>query len=176
MPETNRPHASGLEAVFLENRSKLVGFFSSRTRDPVEAEEIVQEIFLRIERSGQAPVSDPLGYIYRIGLNLVIDRVRERQRRAKREEAWGQATSRRIGDDLVDERPSPFAEVVARQRSQRIAAVLVSMPPGAARAFRMHKIEGLSHREVAEQLGISRKGVEKHMAVAFRHLAKELQE
>lgn len=176
MPDEGRPRASGLEAVFLANRPKLIGFFTSRTRDPAEAEEIVQEIFLRIERSGQTPVGDPLGYIYRIGLNLAIDRVRERQRRAKREEAWGEANTHRMGDAFIDERPSPFAEVAARQRGQRIASALASMPPGAARAFRMHKIDGLSHHEVADQLGISRKGVEKHMTVALRHLAKELRE
>lgn len=176
MSDKGHPRASGLEAVLLANRSKLIDFFTSRTRDAAEAEDIVQEIFLRIERSGQAPVSDPLGYLYRIGLNLAIDRARERQRRAKREEAWGESTTQRMGDALIDERPSPFAEVAARQRSQRIASVLASMPPGAARAFRMHKIEGLSHREVADRLGISRKGVEKHMTVALRHLAKELRE
>lgn len=176
MSDKGCPAASGLEAVFLANRPKLIGFFTSRTRDGVEAEEIVQEIYLRIERSGQAPVGDPLGYIYRIGLNLAIDRARERQRRATREQAWGEVTTQRMGDAFIDDRPSPFAEAAARQRGQRIASVLATMPPGAARAFRMHKIEGLSHREVADQLGISRKGVEKHMTVALRHLAKELRE
>jgi RNA polymerase sigma-70 factor (ECF subfamily) len=170
------PQISGLEAVLLVHRPALLRFFTSRTRDPAEAEEVLQEIFLRLGRVGPGPIGDPIGYIYRIGLNLVVDRARARQRRTRREEAWGEATTSKLGDDLVDERPSPFAQAAARQRSERIAGVLASMPPGAARAFRMHKIEGLTHREVAERLGITRKGVEKHMTVAFRHLAEELQE
>jgi RNA polymerase sigma factor (sigma-70 family) len=176
MDEAGQLPASGLEAVLLANHSALLRFFTSRTRDPTEAEEIVQEIFLRLRRAGPGPVGDPLGYIYRIGLNLVVDRARARQRRDKREEAWGEATTQRAGDDLVDERPSPFAELAARQRSERIADAVASLSPGAARVFRLHKIEGLSHREVADRLGITRKGVEKQMTVAFRHLAKELQE
>jgi RNA polymerase sigma-70 factor (ECF subfamily) len=170
------PPPSGLEAMLLANRPKLLGFFTSRTRDPAEAEDIVQELYLRLARVPPGPVTEPMAYLYRMGLNLVVDRARERQRRARREGDWGEVSTHRIGTELVDDSPSPLAELVGRERGQRIADALASMPPGAARAFRMHKIDGLSHREVAEQLGISRKGVEKHMAVAFRHLAKELQE
>ncbi len=38
----------------------------------------------------------------------------------------------------------------------------------------MHKIEGLTHGEVAARLGISRSAVEKHMAVAMTHLRRLL--
>ncbi|MEG8041644.1 sigma factor-like helix-turn-helix DNA-binding protein [Sphingomonas sp. LR59] len=42
------------------------------------------------------------------------------------------------------------------------------------RVFRRHKIVGLSHAEVAAEFGISRSAVEKHIAVALRHLRKAL--
>ena len=45
---------------------------------------------------------------------------------------------------------------------------------GAGRAFRLHKLDGLSHAEVAAQLWISRSGVEKHIAVAMAHLRRAL--
>lgn len=167
---------SGLQAVLLANRTKLVGFFTSRTRDAAEAEDIVQDLYLRLARLPAGPITDPMAYLYRMGLNLVVDRARERIRRVQREDAWGEISTHRVGNDLVDDSPSPLAELVSRERAQRIADAVASMPPGAARAFRMHKLEGLSHTEVAGRLGISRKGVEKHMAVAMRHLVKELKE
>ncbi|MFT3965158.1 MAG: sigma-70 family RNA polymerase sigma factor [Sphingobium sp.] len=167
------PQNSGIAAIFVANRDGLLRFFISRTRDVSEAEEIVQEIFLRLERTS-GPLGDPVGYLHRVGLNLVIDRARERERRKRREEDWTQSTTTQAGDDYVDDRPSPFAEIAARQRAERIGHALASLPPGAARVFRMHRIEGLSHGQIAEQLGISRKGVEKHMATALRHLAKEI--
>lgn len=166
----------GLSAVFLANRERLLRFFISRTRDPHEAEDIVQEIYVRLESGHAGPIADPLGYLHRIGLNLVIDRTRERQRRARREQDWSEVTTTRLGEDLVDESPSQIVQLLSRERHERFAQVLASMPPGAARVFRMHRIEGLSHKEVAERLGISRKGVEKHMSTALRHLAKELSE
>lgn len=173
--EVTRPSA-GLSAMFLANRERLVRFFISRTRDPHEAEDIVQEIYVRLQGSPAGPIADPLGYMHRIGLNLVVDRVRERERRTRREQDWGEATTSRVGEDLVDESPSQIEQLLSRERHQRFADALASIPPGAARVFRMHRIEGLSHKEVAERLGISTKGVEKHMTTALRHLAKELSE
>lgn len=170
-----KEHSTGLSAIFLANRERLLRFFISRTRDPVEAEEVVQEIFLRLGRSS-GPLGDPLGYLHRIGLNLVVDRARERERRRKREQAWTDTTTTAMGEELVDESPSPFEEAAARERAARIGRALASLPPGAARVFGMHRIEGLSHAEIAGKLGISRKGVEKHMATALRHLAKEIEQ
>jgi RNA polymerase sigma-70 factor (ECF subfamily) len=170
------PPSAGLSGEFLANRERLVRFFTSRTRDPQEAEDIVQEIYLRLLNAGSGPIADPLGYMHRIGLNLVIDRMRERKRRERREQDWGEATTSRLGEDLVDENPSQIAQLLSRERHQHFARAFASMPPGAARVFRMHRIEGLGHKEIAERLGISRKGVEKNMNTALRHLAKELPE
>ncbi len=165
--------SSGLAAIFVANHDRLLRFFISRTRDVADAEEIVQEVFLRLDRA-TGPLGDPVGYLHRIGLNLVVDRARERERRIARDKEWTDSTTTRQGDDYVDEGPSPFSQVEAKQRAERIARALASLPPGAARVFRMHRIEGMSHSEIAGQLGISRKGVEKHMATALRHLAKEI--
>lgn len=167
---------AGLAAAFLAHRDRLVRFFTSRTRDAHEAEDIVQEIYLRLGKAGIGPVADPLGYMHRIGLNIVVDRVRERERRQRREHDWGEATTTRLGEDLVDESPSQIAQLLSRERHQRFAVALATMPPAAARVFRMHRIEGLGHKDVAARLGISCKGVEKNMATALRHLAKELSE
>lgn len=160
MAVPSRPPASGLEAVLLAHRPALLSFFTSRTGDPAEAEAILLEIARELPRMVAGPVSDPFGYIYRIGLRLVVDRLRERQSRATQ--------------PSVVERP--FEERTVEERTGRIAGALASMPPAAARAFHLRKIEGYSHREVANRLGLTRKGVEHHMAMAFRHLAQELKE
>lgn len=174
MTGTAQPRLSGLEAVFLANRPRLLAFFTSRTRDPAEAEEIVGEIHLQLGW-GIGPVGDPLAHIYRTGLDLVIDRRRARLHRTGRTDESNAATGETVCDGPhPDGRPSPFAQLLAEQRSQRIAGVLASMPAGAARTFRLHKVEGMSHREIADRMGITRQDVEKNMAVAFRHLAKEL--
>ena len=165
-----------LQTALLAHRGKLVAFFTSRTRDPAEAEDIVHEMFLKLATTAGEPIADPLAYLYRIGLNIVIDRSRERQRRTAREENWSKATVTMIGKEASDDRPSPLAELEAKQLAQTIATAIAALPPGARRAFTRHKIDGLSHAQVAQELGISRSGVEKHIALAFRHLAGVLAE
>ena len=55
-----------------------------------------------------------------------------------------------------------------------LTSAVANLPDGARRVFRLHKIDGMSHAEVAATLGISKSGVEKHIAVAMRHLRAAL--
>lgn len=176
VPPSDLKPSDGLVGVLIANRARLLRFFTSRTRDAAEAEDIVQEIYVHLCKATHVPVAEPLAYIHRVGLNIVIDRARERGHRRKREEDWAETTATRLGTETVDDRPSPFAELEARQRAQAIAAAIDALPAGAKRVFQLHKLEGLTHGEVAASLGISRSGVEKHIAVAFRHLAKVLEQ
>ena len=50
----------------------------------------------------------------------------------------------------------------------------MSLPHGARRALLMYRFEGLGQAEIARVMGISRSGVEKHLAVAMRHLRQKL--
>ena len=57
-----------------------------------------------------------------------------------------------------------------------IEQAIARLPPGAQRALRLHRIEGHPQGEVAAMMGISRSGVEKHLAVAMRHLRDALRD
>ncbi len=81
-----------------------------------------------------------------------------------------------LGAETIDDRPSAFDAVVGRERVARLAAALAGPPEGAMRVFRRHRIDGASHAEIAAELGITRSAVEKHVAVALRHLRKALDE
>jgi len=166
--------SSGLAAVLLEHREHLLRFLTARLRDPHEAEEVVQEVALKLMASPPGPVGQPAAYIYRTALNLANDRWRSRRRRQGREAAWV-ADATQITDGVaIDPQASPEMAADLRQRAELVAAAIARMPPGAARVFRMHKLDGLSHADVAARLRISRSAVQKHMAVALRHILREL--
>jgi RNA polymerase sigma-70 factor (ECF subfamily) len=76
--------------------------------------------------------------------------------------------------EIVDPAEAPDHAIEADQEAQQLATAIAALPDGARRVFELHKIDGLSHVEVAERLGISRSGVEKHMAVAMKHLRRAL--
>lgn len=141
-----------------------------------EAEDILQELWLRTSASPAATVEHWRGYLFRAANNLVIDRVRARRRREARDREWtesvhGVSTG---GEEIADSADAADRGIEAEQEAQRLAKAIAELPDGARRVFELHKIDGLSHADVADRLGISKSGVEKHMAVAMKHLRRAL--
>lgn len=173
--EEDHEGAGGLTAALSANRPQLVRFFTSRTGNLAEAEDVVQEIWLHVARADTGPVANPLAFLHRVGMNIVLDRVRERQRRAKREQGWSDVAIEQKGGIATDQAPTPEEIVDGRHQGRRLAAAIDALPPGAGRVFRRHKLDGLSHAEVAAEFGITKSAVEKHIAVALRHLREAMQ-
>ncbi|HQP21566.1 MAG TPA: sigma factor-like helix-turn-helix DNA-binding protein, partial [Phenylobacterium sp.] len=66
----------------------------------------------------------------------------------------------------------PADEVVAaRQRLARIMEAVDSLPAPVREAFRLHKLEGLSHAETAQAMGVSRSSVEKYLMASLKRIA-----
>lgn len=175
---TNDAPESGLAEVYRQQRVKLLRFLVARTGDPLEAEDVVQELWIRISTSKSGPITNESAYLFRVAHNLVLDRVRERKRRATREKNWSttQHGPLSVSGEIADDRESIAEEVEARDEAARLASAIATLPDGARRVLRLHKIEGLSHGEVAAALGISKSGVEKHMAVAMKYLRRAMAE
>ena len=166
---------SALIALYLERRADLVRFFTVRLRSASAAEDLVQDIYVRLSSLSQpANIQNPVAYLYRLGSNLMLDRLRGERRTANRDGAWLDSQTVRVGNEEVSLEPSAEAAVAARQRLAQLAVALEELSPQTQRVFRMHKFEGLSHPEVAAALGISRSAVEKHMMTALKHLLSRL--
>jgi RNA polymerase sigma-70 factor (ECF subfamily) len=170
---------AGLVAIYDRHRGELLRFLRARTGDPAEAEDVVQDLWLRLRDLRPGPISNARAYLFQMANNLVLDRARERRRRSAREESWTeQSYALAPGPDgevyTVDPAPTPEAQLLQAEEGRALQAAIAGLPEGARRAFSLHKIEGLSHAEVATRLGISRSGVEKHIAVAMKNLRRLL--
>lgn len=170
-----RHGGSALLEAYFARRAELVRFFTLRLGSPAAAEDLVQDIYLRIA-SGDPPsdLRSPVSYLYRLGSNLMLDRLRAERRAAVRDAAWRESHRTELGGAEISEEPDPADALAARQRLAAVVEVLGSLGPQTQRVFRLHKFEGLSHAEVAERLGISRSAVEKHMIAALKRLAERL--
>lgn len=163
---------SPLLALCLSRRADLVRFFSIRTGSSAEAEDIVQETCLKIAAMDDSGVENPAAYLYRLGSNVMLDRARARRRATLRDDAYYQTFSAGSHGEAEADAPSPEETTDARRRLARLMDSVRDLPPQCRRVFVMHKIEGLSHGEVAEALGLSRSAVEKHMIAALKRLAE----
>jgi len=166
---------SALIELFLERRSDLVRFFTQRLRSDVAAEDLVQEIYLRLASADpQEEIGNPIGYLYRVGTNLMLQRMRGERRSLARDAAWREVNHARIGDLDVADEAGAEAAVAARQRLEAVIRAVGELPSQTQKVFSLHKLDGLSHAEVAARLGVSRSAVEKHMIAVLRHLAERL--
>lgn len=165
--------SQGLEALYGAYRADLLRFLAARTGDAGEAEDILQEIWIRLQQSSMAPVANGRAYLYRMAQNLVVDRIREKQRRMRREGLWLEQRGDH-GLEPADRSPNAEDTLLDREETALLLSAIAALPDGARRAFELHKLQGLSHAEVAGQLGISQSGVEKHIAVAMKYLRRTL--
>ena len=164
-----------LLAAYLERRANLVRFLAARAGSFAVAEDLAQELYLKLAgRDRSEPVSNPTALLYKMALNLMLDRARGEARSAARDTAWRQVARSEIGGvDVADEPPADEAAASAQRLRQLVAAV-GDLPPQAGRAFRLHKLEGLSHAETARAMGLSVKAVEKHVSAALKALTARL--
>jgi RNA polymerase sigma factor (sigma-70 family) len=176
-PATGTPGtAAGLAALLERHRGEITRFLRARTGNVAEADDIMQELWLKLQGVRAGPVSNGRAYLFQMANNLVLDRARELRRRHARNRAWvrheyGPTTD---GIEAADPGAGPDRAVLEAEELHRLAAAIEALPEGARRAFCLHKLDGLSHAEVAARLAISRSGVEKHIALAMQHLRRAL--
>jgi RNA polymerase sigma-70 factor (ECF subfamily) len=142
--------------------------------DPADAEEAVQETFLRVFRrldqfEGQARFGT---WLYRVAANAALDLVRKRQRSAGRE-----ATIDTVeGHDRVFVAATAGPERHARDAEieQRVLAAMRRLTPGERAAFTLRHIEGLSIREICEALDLQTNAVKNAIFRAVQKMRQEL--
>jgi RNA polymerase sigma-70 factor (ECF subfamily) len=164
-----------LEMLFGVLRAELHRFLVARTGDAGEAEDILQDLWIKARQPGTGPILNGRAYLYRMAQNLVIDRRREQQRRMRRQRVWLEGDDDPgSGSEPKDGSLNAEEAMLDREEAARLASAMATLPDGARRAFELHRLDGLSHAEVAERLGISKSGVEKHMAVAMKYLRRAM--
>lgn len=158
---------AGLEATFLENRDKLLRFLRARGAGDA-AEDLVQDVWLRIAGSRPGPIAAPLSYLFRTADLLMIDRFRSTRQADLRDRAWSNLSA---GDPPgVSAEPSAERRLSAAQEAADVLALLDSLGPRVSAIFRRHRIDGAAQKVIATEMGISLSTVESDLRVAYRAL------
>jgi RNA polymerase sigma factor (sigma-70 family) len=154
-----------LKAIFMASRPALLRFLAVRGAASEDAEDILQNLYLKLDMTVAVPISEPRAYLYRMADNLLLDQRRSGLRRMKRDEQW--AASRGDTDGEQDARPTPEDIVIARSQLAIVTAALATLPPRTVEIFRRFRIEGERQTAIADGLGISVSAVEKHLQRAY---------
>jgi RNA polymerase sigma-70 factor (ECF subfamily) len=162
------PHA-GLEAVFLENRARLLAFLAARGAGDA-AEDLLHELWLKVSTGERGPIASPLSYLFRAADTLMIDRYRSQRQADKRDRDWSEASGGALPG--VSDAPSVERHLIGRQQARLVAETLDRLGQRAAAVFRRHRIDGVPQRQVAREMGVSLSTVESDLRGAYRALAE----
>jgi RNA polymerase sigma-70 factor (ECF subfamily) len=141
-------------ALWSEFAPPLKGFLARRVPPGVDADDLLQDVFLRVIRhAGSLRSTDrPEAWLYQIARNAVRDSLRARLRRDGKHDAIE-------GDDLPAE-PDPAA---ARSAEAELAPCLTAMidrlPEPYRTAIALTTLQGVSQADAARQLGVSNSGM-----------------
>ena len=104
----------------------------------------------------------------------MLDRLKQQRRARRRAEAWRDVHANANGLEVASEEPRADDAVAAREHLGRIIEAVKDLPPPVREAFRLHKLEGLSHAETAKAMGVSRSSVEKYLMASLKHILKRV--
>ena len=142
-----------------------VGSLSEADRD-----DLLQEAYSRLWSIDFAGIRNGRSYLFTVVRNLL----QEQARRARI------VPMERLGEIeallIPNEEPGPERRVMARQELEQLERIIDSLPDQCRRAFQLQKLGGLSQKEIAREMSISEKTVEKHLATALLRVLDALRE
>ena len=138
-------------------------------KEDVYADEIVQDTFLQLWHSRERldPQTNIKTLLFVICRNNSFNKLKVIRRQRERFVA--------IGDKNLDSSLSFEEEPMAeKDLREALEAIISKLPPKQQTIFRLSRIEGLSHKEIAEQLHISKNTVKNHVIAALKSVKTEL--
>ncbi|WP_184716414.1 RNA polymerase sigma factor [Caulobacter sp.] len=164
-----------LLGLYEQKRANLARFYAARLGSRAEAEDLVQDLYIRINGMEQVgPIDNPSALLHRIASNLMLDRLRSQKRSGARDADWRAVNTVAMAGHEVADEPSAEAVVESRQRLKALVDAVGDLPEKTRQAFQLHKLDGLSHAETARRMGISISTVEKHISSALKTLTRRL--
>lgn len=160
----------GLARMFVEQAPVLRGFFVRRGAND-EAEDLVQETYLRLLRAHQAQegaIANPEAYLFTVATNLAREQASRRQRAPLPIDELEHLSALLAAEDCVVE------SAERAQRHQHLLELLGTLPENTRSVLVMQYRDGLSYRQIAERLGVSPHMVKKHVVRGLAHCRQAL--
>ena len=177
-----RQEAAGAEALLARLDARVRGprvvFVLRRRFSRAEAEDLTQEVFLRmVGRGGADAPYNPDVYVFQVAANLLRDRARRGASHHVDDHTSLDAPSEVLADGLkghpalVEDR-GPERVLLAQESLAEAMRALDELGERTRHIYILHRLEKMRHKEIAELLGLSVSAVEKHIIRALAHLAE----
>lgn len=166
---------TAFDLLLLMHRASVVQLLNRMVRNQTIAEELAQDVFLRVYRSRQAYLASArfTTWLHRIAVNAALNWLRD-QRVERYHERLDESGA--IGRErLVCDRAPPADEAMLwRARLDEVRDAVFALPPKQRAAVLMHKYDDLSYSQIAEALGCSVPAVKSLLFRAYETLREKL--
>lgn len=161
-------------------RRAMIGFMYRTTHNSAVAEELAQEVFLRVYRSRENYKADAKfsTWLYRIATNLAVNHARDtRHERTEVTVSLDEPdTETGMTVDVADGRPNIEQDLLRRERLAAIRQQIEVLPERQRMAVFMHKYQGMDYRNIGEVLKLSEAATKSLLFRAYETLRGRLKQ
>ena len=154
------------ESYYKDNYKRFFLIACKYLKNTVEAEEIVNDIFIKIWEDGNKVTIDSSlkSYIYKAIINKSINAINKNKRDFQ------------IMTDLYNVRDESYEmrQIEENELKIKLYAAIELLPEQCKRVFKLSRFEELKQQEIADRLGISIKTVKNHITHALKQISKSL--
>jgi RNA polymerase sigma-70 factor (ECF subfamily) len=176
--------ASGDEASFnflvQKYHRAIIHFLYRMVRNEAVAEEMAQEVFLRVYRSRESYRAEAkfTTWLYRIATNLAVNHARDTKHERSAQTIYLDAPDEETGStpDVADDQPSVEQRLVRDERMAAIRTHVMALPERQRMAVLMHKYQGMDYRQIGDVLKLSESATKSLLFRAYQTLREKLKE
>ena len=166
------------EELLEQHRRPVVRVIFRMTQNAAVAEELAQEVFLRVYRARERyePAASFKTWVYRIAVNRTRNWLRDHQEQSWREESLERDRPDDLPRQFVDPAPTPELRLLAADGGRRLKEMLAILPERQRDAVLLHKFEDLSYAEISVVLGCSVPALKSLLFRAYAALRAHLEQ
>jgi RNA polymerase sigma-70 factor, ECF subfamily len=161
-------------------RRPIIHFMYRMVHNESVAEELAQEVFLRVYRSRESYRAEAKfsTWLYRIATNLGVNHARDTRHERAASTVYLDETDEETGTsvDVADSTPGVEDKILRRERMAAIKQHVMALPERQQMAVLMHKYEGMDYKQIGEVLKLSESATKSLLFRAYQTLREKLKD
>jgi RNA polymerase sigma-70 factor (ECF subfamily) len=158
----------------------MISFLYRMVHNQAVAEELAQEVFLRVYRSRESYRAEAkfTTWLYRIATNLAVNHARDTRHERSAQNVYLDAPDEESGTkpDVADDAPTVEQDLLRNERMAAIRAHVLALPERQRMAVLMHKYQGMDYRQIGEVLKLSESATKSLLFRAYQTLREKLKD
>ena len=171
---------AGFDHLIAKYRKPIIHFMYRMVHNQAVAEELAQEVFLRVYRSRETYRAEARfsTWLYRIATNLGVNHARDNRHERTASTVYLDEPDAETGTtpDVADATPGAEAGLLRRERLKAIRQHVLALPERQRMAVLMHKYEGMDYRQIGDVLKLSESATKSLLFRAYQTLREKLKE